>query len=333
MAHLGELGTFLAEQVLGRADGTVMSNVLGAVFPYSEVGVDRNLGPDANPLEQGLAALQGVGLGPSPLVTLPLMAAGATDELPPSLFRTSAYLGAGTQALTGVEADPEMLTKRIMRGARTLTGAPVEPTVTGDFLKDRAIRQRIAEMSVEEKGTPPAGPYLLAMDDPASQIWQLAQSQVERQRTGQTLLGAVVPAKTKFLSDTEAEVRRIREATGVGPTAAAARQAQRATPDELAAAEAETRRKPLKVGETLEERAARNRWIAAENTAAGINPLAKTLNSLGGDDALSRQFPEYLALQRRIKHMPPKRRGQVLAEFLGPRPALKRYLAENNIYG
>jgi hypothetical protein len=333
MARLGELGTMLAEQVLGRADGTVMSNVLGAVFPYSEVGVDRNLGPDANPLERGLQALQGVGLGPSPLVTLPLMAAGAIDELPPSLFRTSAYLGAGTQALTGVEADPEMLTKRLMRGARTLTGAPVEPTVTGDFLKDRAIRQRIAETAVELTGKPPSGPYLLAMDDPASHIWLRAQAQVERQRTGQTFLGAVVPTKTKFLSDTEAEVRRIREATGVGPTDTAARRAMPATAAELAAAELAARKKPLKPEETLTTRVGQARWIAAENAAAAVNPLARTLNSLGGDDALSRQFPEYLAFQRRTKHMNPKRKGQLLAEFLGPRQALRTYLANNSIYG
>jgi hypothetical protein len=333
MARLGELGTVLAEQVLGRADGTVMANLLGAVFPYSEVGVERNLGPDANPLEQGLAGLQSIGLGPSPLVTLPLMAAGATGELPPSLFRTSAYLGGATQAVTGVEADPEMLTKRIMRGARTLTGAEVEPTVTGDFLKDRAIRQRIAETAVEETGKPPAGPYLLAMDDPASQIWQRAQAQVERQRTGQTFLGAVLPTKTRYLGDTEAEIRRIREATGVGPAAAEARRIQRASPAELAAAEVETRRKPLKVGETLEERAAQLRWIAAENAAAAVNPLAKTLNNLGGNQAVGRQWSEWEAFQRRTRHMSPKRKGQLTAEFLGQRPALREYIATHNIYG
>jgi len=333
LVKLGVLGDVLAQQVLGRADGTVLGAPLKALFPYGDVGREGTVPENANPLEKTLAALRPLGVSPGPIVSLPLMATGAISELPMDINPTSRYLRPLSTQLTGREADPELLTRRLMAAARTATGAPVEPTVTGDFLRDRAIRQRIAEIAVEETGKPPAGPYLLAMDDPASQIWLRARAQIDRQRMGENLLGATLPFRTKYLSDTEAEVRRVREQTGVGPDATAARRTLPVTPDELAAAEAEVKRKPLKPGETLETRVGRARWIAAENTAAGINPLAKTLNSLGGDDALSRQFPEYLALQRRIKHMPPKRRGQVLAEFLGPRPAIKKYLAENNIYG
>jgi hypothetical protein len=333
LVGMGVLGDVLAEQVLGQA-GTVRGNPLSALFPYADVGREGTLPDDANPVQRGLAALQPLGLGPGPLVTLPLMAAGATSELPIDLFRTSGYLRALSTQLTGREADPELMTKRLMGAARQATGAGAEPTVTGDFLRDRAIRQRIAEIAVQETGKPPAGPYLLAMDDPASQIWLRARAQVDRQRMGeQAGTQAWIPFRTKFLSDTEAEIRRIREQTGVGPTESAERRAMPATAAELAQAELETRKKPLKPGETLEERVGTSRWIAAENAAAGINPLAQSLNSLGGDQALSRQFPEYLALQRRIKHMPPKRRGQMLAEFLGPRPAIKKYLSENNIYG
>jgi hypothetical protein len=333
LVKLGVLGDVLAQQVLGRADGTVLGAPLKALFPYGDVGREGTVPENANPLEKTLAALRPLGVSPGPIVSLPLMATGAISELPMDINPTSRYLRPLSTQLTGREADPELLTRRLMAAARTATGAPVEPTVTGDFLRDRAIRQRIAELSVEERGEPPRGDYLLAMDDPASQIWLRARAQVDRQRMGENLLGATLPFRTKYLSDTEAEVRRVREQTGVGPEATAARRTLPVTPDELAAAAAEVKRKPLKPGETLETRIGRNRWIAAENTAAGINPLAKTLNSLGGDDALSRQFPEYLALQRRIKHMPPKRRGQVLAEFLGPRPALQKYLSEHNIYG
>jgi hypothetical protein len=261
------------------------------------------------------------------------MAAGATSELPVDLFRTSAYLRALSTQLTGRETDPELLTKQLMRAARTATGAGAEPTVTGDFLKDRAIRQRIAEIAVEETGAPPAGPYLLAMDDPASNIWLRARAQVDRQRLGeQAGTQAWLPFRTKFLSDTEAEVRRVREAPGVGPTDTAARRAQPATAAELAQAELETRRKPLKLGETLEERAATNRYYAAEAAAAGVNPLTKTLNNLGGSQALGRQYPEWQVFLRRARHMPPKRRGQMIAEYLGQRPALREYVATHDIY-
>jgi hypothetical protein len=170
------------------------------------------------------------------------------------------------------------------------------------------------------------------MDDPASQIWLRARAQVDRQRMGENLLGATLPFRTKFLSDTEVDVRGIRQQTGVGPADSAARRTQPATAAELAAAEVETRRKPLKVGETLEERAATRRWIAAENAAAAVNPLAKTLNNLGGNQAIGRQWPEWEAFKQRTRHMNPKRRGQLTAEFLGQRPALRRYLAENDIY-
>jgi hypothetical protein len=333
LVKLGVLGDVLAQQVLGRAEGTVLGAPLKALFPYGDVGREGTVSEKANPLEQALSQLRPLGVSPGPAVSLPLMAAGAISELPVDVNPTSRYLRPLSTQLTGREADPELLTRRLMAAARTATGAGAEPTVTGDFLRDRSIRQRIAELAVEETGKPPAGPYLLAMDDPASQIWLRARAQVDRQRMGEAGLGAVLPFRTKFLSDTEVDVRRIRDQTGVGPTDSAARRAQPATAAELLAAEADTRKKPLKLGETLEDRAATKRWIDAENAAAAANPLARTLNSLGGNDALSRQFPEYLALQRRIRHMNPKRRGQMLAEFLGPRKALREYLAANNIYG
>jgi hypothetical protein len=332
LVKLGVLGDVLAQQVLGRADGTVLGAPLKALFPYGDVGREGTVPENANPLEKTLAALRPLGVSPGPIVSLPLMATGAISELPMDINPTSRYLRPLSTQLTGREADPELLTRRLMAAARTATGAPVEPTVTGDFLRDRSIRQRIAELAVEETGAPPAGPYLLAMDDPASQIWLRARAQVDRQRMGENLLGATLPFRTKYLSDTEADVRRVREATGVGPTESAERRAMPATAAELAQAEAETRRKPLKPGETLQERVGTARWIAAENAAATVDPLAKTLNNLGGSQALGRQYPEWQAFLRRARHMPPKRRGQMIAEYLGQRPALREYVATHDIY-
>lgn len=332
LVKLGGLGDFLAEQVLGRADGTMLGAPLKALFPYSDVGKEDALPANANPLERVLAELRPLGLSPGPVVGLPLMAVGATSELPVDLYRTSPYLKALSTQLTGREADPELLTKHLIRAARGAVGAGVQPTVTGDFLRDRAIRQRIAEIAVEETGKPPAGPYAIAMDDPASQLWLRARAEVDRQRMGEVGLSATLPFRTKLLSDTEAQIRGIREQTGVGPADSAARRAQPATPTELATAQAETLRKPLKAGETLADRVGTARWIAAENTAASVDPRARALNNLGGDQALGRQFPDWLAFQRRTKHMSPKRRGQLTAEFLGQRPALAAYLSSHNIY-
>lgn len=330
MARLGRLGDFMAASLLGRDNGTIAAGILGIAFPYADVGRETTTPEDANPLQRALSAGQQFGFGPSPLVTFPLQATGLTGEVPASIFRTSPYLAAAMMGLTGVEANPEQLTQNLMRAARGATGAEVTPSVTGDPLKDRAIRQRIAEMAVEQTGKSPAGVYRAAMDDPKSPIWRAAQASVERQRAGQAVAGALIPTRTAFLSNVEADVRARQLAQGVNPAQVRDIRAQPVTEQERVVAINDIKRRPLREDETLLERIQSMRLASRYQAAERADPLTMALNRLGGSerDTLGRQMDEFIPFSRRVSRMPPKRRAEVMNAYLADKPVLRRYLAE-----
>jgi hypothetical protein len=313
----------------------MLGNPLATVLPYAELGRGA-LGPNATPTDRILQALGPLGLAPGPVATIPLMATGMASELPADLMRTSAYMRGASTMLTGRETDPEAITKQALRSTRSALGQAVEPTVTGDFLKDRMIRQRIAELSVEVTGKPPgvgqSNPYRAAMDDPESAIWKRAQREVERQRAGEQIgTTTLLPFRTKFLSDTESDLRRHMLTQGTTGTQISELVAQPATPAEVQAATRELRTRPLAPGETLDKRIINRRLSARFQTAAKADPRSMALSLLGGQekDILNRQREAYFAFAARVRRMSPKRRAPLLNNYLADKPVLRRWLGES----
>ena len=106
----------IASSIMGRP-GEAHFNPLPALFPYSDVGKESS--EYASPTDQAFDAMRSLGLGPSPLITLPAYMAGLTNDLPVNMLRTSPMMAGISQFLTGHAVDPEELPKRAARAVRS----------------------------------------------------------------------------------------------------------------------------------------------------------------------------------------------------------------------
>jgi hypothetical protein len=160
--------------------------------------------------------LQAVGMGLAPWVNIPLdvlggltggSAYGPGNEQS-DVIRLSAPIGALTNFAaravghpnTRISPDATLIQPALNRIREITTGTKRE-TNTGTLREDRAIADRIAEMSVEQTGQARNPDYIAASKDPTSSIYQQARQQVEAQMNRDALLGMVNPFPTKRVTD------------------------------------------------------------------------------------------------------------------------------------
>jgi hypothetical protein len=262
-------------------EGDVYANPLPLLFPYSDVG--REQSEYATPADRVLEGMRSVGLGPSPLVTLPLYLAGLTSDLPVNMLRTSPLLAGGVQALTGHAVDPEAVPKRAARSVReAVAPASTQDTITGDPIKDYYVRKRIASMAAE-KGHQPTGEYLKAIQTGKGPIWDLALRDIEREAGGRALLSWTAPVRTRLVDTGEQAIREAQVETGITTAALEELNRQPLERKDLQYAAASLVRNPLDAGETLEMRAKSLRVSRRFGKARAAEPITGGLSGLGAD--------------------------------------------------
>lgn len=194
------------------ADPSQFLSVTGQVNPgqsYSKEG-ESGIGRGLDTLKQY------TGLGPGPLADFALNATGAYGKSPmdPNLLRLGPLIDAGAHKL-GVPSPNWLASTVPAEGAAAIRGTLRRwdtRSLSGSQYRDRLIRQRIAELSVEEGRGPNDAKYVMAMNDPHNPIWGKAAGQVERMLAAQNLLSSTVPVSTKFGTDTATAIQAARDA-------------------------------------------------------------------------------------------------------------------------
>jgi ribA/ribD-fused uncharacterized protein len=276
----GGLINAIASSIMGR-EGSAYANPLPAVFPYSDVG--RESSEYASPMDRGMDVMRSLGLGPSPLVTLPAYMAGLTNDLPINMLRTSPMIAGISQLLTGHAIDPEELPKRAARAVReTVAPGATQDTITGDPIKDYYTRKRIASMAAEA-GHQPTGEYLKAIQTGKGPIWENALRDVEREMGGRTLLATTAPVRWKLVDTGEEKIRNAQAEQGITSGAIEELNRQPLTREDLQYAAASLTRNALDRGETIEERARELRVSRRFGKARAAAPITGGLSGLGAD--------------------------------------------------
>lgn len=185
------LGSKIGNALFGR-EGEVFFNPLLYLSIMSQAKPVKG-GEDDPEGRKLLNQMGNVGLGLHPAIAFPLNQFGEKVGLGNAPVGNIVRASAPISALAGAAA-----------------GAPVDIEAGlkgGSFDFNRYyILKRIAEMSVERMGVPNAAPYVQAMGDPSSPIYQEAAKQVARENLTSSLASyAGVPLK--FLPQTEANVR------------------------------------------------------------------------------------------------------------------------------
>jgi len=263
------LGDQIAQDLFGRP-GEVWGHPLMALLPVvQQAAMGEALDRGGNAVDKAMAILQAAGFGMSPLVQVPLQAAGATYQQDPTILRTSPYIEALSSAF-GPGIDPEAPIKEGVRAIRKATGAKTTDPETPSVAKDAAIRQRIVEIYHEDGHTGrPRGTYAEALSDTKSEIWQRARHDVERSNAAQIGLSASLPIRGRFLSETEKELRAAAKAQGVSGEELGDMPDKEARSQALRAAEARDPRSTALLG-TSPEQADWDKWRALKAKSWGL---------------------------------------------------------------
>jgi hypothetical protein len=148
-----------------------------------------------------------LGFGLWPYIDLPLQVAGAygtkefTDLLPmSSLFRS---LG----KMYDVSFEPEPWKAVLQKGQEIATGEKPS-SLSGSPYRDYLIQKKLAEMSVRATGKANDPLYVQAMSNPASQLYKLAEKEVDRAEFGSAVTRLVSPLTLKQLPTEEKAIRQ-----------------------------------------------------------------------------------------------------------------------------
>lgn len=308
LVSTGQLGDAIAEHVLGRPDANLMVSPAG-LLPFGNFGrifeVDEPAPPGVMkpPLQRPMEQLSAAGLSAGPLVQLAGRLTGLTEDYGTPILRTSQY-GEMLSGLGGGEqVQPEQLPIELIRAIRgAMPGQERQRTLSGNAMRDYAIRQRIAQEAYEKTGKPAAGVWLEYMDDPKSEVWKKHERAVERESAGQGALAATVPLRTRPISEFDRQVAAAKLATG-------------------------TRSRDL---EGLPDEEVDRRWAAAGATT----PLALAASRLGGTEEQTgkRMYSAYRDKQKEWTGLRQEERNRRRNEYIEARPLLGRYLAAHGYF-
>jgi hypothetical protein len=162
---------------------------------------------DAPATAGALEAAKAVGLGLWPYLDLPAQVLGAygtkefQDLLPMSnLFRS-------TGKMNDVPFEPEPWKAALQKGQEIATGEKAV-SLSGSPYRDYLIQKKLAEMSVRATGDANDPLYVQAMSNPNSQLYQLAEKEVDRSDFGAAVTRLVSPLALKQLPEEEKAIRQ-----------------------------------------------------------------------------------------------------------------------------
>lgn len=328
------VGTLLSNTLWGRA-GYLGLNLSRAVAGQVEALGDLDEGVGSTPQEKALNVVKNFGLGLKPQLQIPLEILGIASESPFEVMRSNPMKAAiahaaleGINAFTpdwigdvptnvGTAEAPLFEARHMLRRALSpVTGAKTsEPSITGSETKDQMIRRRIVELAYEDNGERPQGPYQQALSNPgasreAQQVWEYARRDVEHVIATQTILNNTLPARARYISQTEQELR------AKSNRAWEERQAIRS---ELTQRQAAGQLTPKEAAD-IERR--------ENELVRRANPLADALYNVSGGsiDTEQRATAEYRTFTNSIRHLPAITQRIMIRKFLAERPDLARAL-------